>query len=198
MWSSSGRHRVLWWKPIDGMLGSVIKDPLFINGEWAFDQIWLCCGVEKAMSVRVSLIVAWRLPTLCGVPTYSTCIPSLFDAGEVWLFHQKRRSIWQAYHRFGYYPPLRLPRGLHHHPGPVASHCGIHLDFWKKCFHSQHYPKRLDIFSNFSYWQTHLKYTKLTASNEPLWHHHVSSLLLELWLMCMCSAPALAISNVRT
>lgn len=47
---------------------------------------------------RLSLIVACWLPTVCGVPTCSTCMPSLCDAGEVWRFHQKPGNVRQEAH----------------------------------------------------------------------------------------------------
>lgn len=99
---------------------------------------------------------------------------TLFGASEVWPFHQKLGSIWQAHHRLRYCPPLWLPSGPHY-PGPVASHCVVHykgigLQTWTcgtnewQCVLSQHYPQRLDIFSNCA--QAHLKSHK---ADNPEW-----------------------------
>lgn len=78
---------------------------------WSLDQILLRKKYRETGCHSLSL-VGFRL---FGVPTYT---PSLFDADEVWLLHQKPAR--QAHHRFVCCPTLRSPSEPHH-PGPVSA-----------------------------------------------------------------------------
>lgn len=163
------------------------------------------CGAGKATRTQLSQVVTCWLPTVCRVPTCSTCSPSLCAAAKIRLLNQKPRSILETHPRFGCYPPLCIPSEPRH-LGPVTDHYVVHqkrkdLATWtsgsnvRRWVHTQHYYLRIRRVDGAAK-QTYIKVIKQTNPNELLRHRNASSPLLELWLMCIRNTPAMIKNNV--
>lgn len=165
---------------------------------WALNQIWVCCGANKATRNRPSIVFAYCHTIVCAVSTCSNCTPSLYGTCEV-CFISDLES-------FG-----KLTNGLVVVPVSGRIQCLTTQDLWLALWYlsQRHRPPDLNFWKQClamlsltvlsPTWSGHRqiqhKLIKQTTPKEMLQHRHISSSMLGLWRIYLHNSPALVKRN---